>query len=242
VDKSEDSTWLSTGGCPKSEAVLLVFAKQPVAGQVKTRLTPALTSHQAAAFYAFSQQQTIETLCSVHHDLVICYSGAKDYFEHRYPQCALIAQGEGTLGERLTRAFKLSFLHGWKKVAAVGTDSPDLPLEQVEHGLDELDRSDVALIAAEDGGYVFAASRRYIPQMFENITWSSEKVLEQTVERLVASHCSYCLLGPWEDIDDLPSLNRLIHRCPDSRCSRYAQRCLRLNAAKGNFTQPTTGE
>lgn len=229
MDNSEDSTKLSTGPVADNHCVLLVFAKQPLAGQVKTRLTPDLTPQQSATLYAFSLRQTIDQLSCGHYDVVICYSGDREYFAQRYPHCGLVAQGEGDLGKRLKHCFRQAYERGWQRVCVVGTDSPDLPVERVMQAFDTLQDHDFVVVPACDGGYVLAGANNYYPTVFEQIEWSSERVLEQTRERLLLCQLRYQFLSPWEDIDDVVSLARYIQRQPDSACARYAQHCLQRN-------------
>jgi len=227
VDNSEDSTKLSTGATVRNASVLLIFAKQPLAGQVKTRLTPDLTPCQAATLYAFSLRQTIAALSrDDDYDVVICYSGERSYFAERYPQCQLVCQGQGDLGQRLKRMFHHAIQCGWQRVCVVGTDSPDLPRERVLQAFKALEDNDFVVVPAEDGGYVLAGASDYYPTVFEQIDWSSERVLEQTRTRLVSCQLRYHLLPPWEDIDDVGSLRRYAQRHADNGCSRYALRCL----------------
>ncbi len=227
MDNSEDSTKLSTGTSACKDSVLLIFAKQPLPGQVKTRLTPDLTPQQAATLYAFSLRQTMTELSCDDYDMVICYSGDQDYFARCYPRCRRVCQGRGGLGERLQRMFQTAFRSGWKRVCVVGTDSPDLPRERVRQAFDALNDHDFVVVPAEDGGYVLAGSNKYYPTAFEQIDWSSERVLEQTRSRLVSCQLRYRMLPPWEDIDNVDSLRRYLRRHPDNGCARYAQRCLR---------------
>ena len=227
MDNSVDSTRLSTGLLVKKANVLLVFAKQPYPGQVKTRLTPDLTPQQAATLYAFSLRQTIRSFTCDRYDLVICYSGEIEYFAQRFPHCRLIAQGEGDLGERLKRMFRLAVDQGWQRICVVGTDSPDLPSDRVDQAFDLLGSHDFVVVPAIDGGYVLAGANDYYPEVFEQISWSSEQVLEQTCKRLVSCQLRFQMLSPWEDIDDLESLQRYMQRHPDGSCGRYALHCLK---------------
>lgn len=230
MDNSVKSTKLSTADKDYRDCVLLVFAKQPVAGQVKTRLTPPLSEEQAATLYSFSQHQTIASLNSASFQQLICFSGAEDYFRQHYPNAALLEQGCGDLGQRLTRAFEHCRNAGWQRVCVIGTDSPDLPLNAIRSAFDCLLTSDFVTIPARDGGYVLAGSRCHCSPAFEAICWSTERVLEQTRQRLEMAGLSYQELDSWEDIDDIDAMRRFVKRSPNSRCGRYARRCLRMMA------------
>lgn len=232
MDNSVIYPQLSTGIPTEQEKtnstqVLLIFAKQPISGQVKTRLTPPLTGAQAATLYAFAQGETIHQLQHVNYVTFICYSGEKDYFRQRYPECQLVAQGEGDLGQRLQRMFRHQFNNNVDKVCVVGTDSPDLPPAWVLRAFDQLNSCDAVTIPALDGGYVLLGARRDCTPLFEQITWSSAEVLQQTRQRAKESGYSYREIDQWQDIDDLPSLRAFVQRSGLTPTGRYAQRCLR---------------
>lgn len=231
MDKSEICPQLSTGcsadpARPDNLQVLLIFAKQPISGQVKTRLTPPLTAQQAATLYAVAQGETIDNLRHSSYRLVICYSGEKSYFQQRYPDDQLIEQGQGDLGQRLQRMFSEQFNRQVGKVCVVGTDSPDLPLKWVVEAFAQLNDCDAVTIPAVDGGYVLLGTRQECKELFENINWSSCEVLAQTHQRANEADYVYRQIHQWQDIDDLPSLSTFIARSVSTKTARYAQRCL----------------
>jgi uncharacterized protein len=89
-------------------------------------------------------------------------------------------QGQGDLGARMAAAFQNSFDSGIDKVAIIGTDCPDLKAEIMSKAFDELDRSDLVLGPAQDGGYYLIGLRRSLPELFEGINWGTDEVLAQT--------------------------------------------------------------
>jgi glycosyltransferase A (GT-A) superfamily protein (DUF2064 family) len=122
----------------------------------------------------------------------------------------------------------LEFLHRRQPAAAalIGSDSPDLPLAQIEAAFCALAQSDVVTIPASDGGYVLIGSRRPSPDVFRNIDWSTQRVLSQTRQRAVAADLKYSEQGGWEDVDDIASLQRLLVRSPESATTAYVRRHL----------------
>lgn len=235
VKKSKLSTGL-TSSCGKKQLLrVVIFAKQPVAGQVKTRLTPPLSSQQAAVFYAFSQADTVHRLASIDtYQTILCYSGARDYFNGRYPNLELISQGEGDLGCRLQRMVAEQFMSGGKRVCVIGTDSPDLPVDWIADVFEQLRSTDVVVIPADDGGYVLLGTRLPCAELFVDIDWSSAQVLSQTRQRASAAGYSYKELYRWQDVDDIADLRNFAQRNssglinPSCRSARYARRCLRM--------------
>ncbi len=206
--------------------ILGVFVKEPVPGRVKTRLTPALTAEQAAALYRAALHETIERLQGADYAVVLFYTGREKYFTQAFSQLPRVRQSDGDLGARLTAAS--DWLHRTGSVAAalIGSDSPDLPLAQIDAAFAALSAREVVAIPASDGGYVLIGSSRHLPQLFRDIDWSTEKVLAQTRQRAAAAGISYCEQGGWEDVDDIASLQRLLVRSPDSATAAYARQNL----------------
>jgi len=218
--------------------VLLVFAKQPLPGQVKTRLTPPLSPIQAATFYAFSQADSIKSVQRLNIKIVICYSGQRSYFSHHFPNVELCAQGDGDLGQRLQRMFEIQWQRGMQRVCVIGTDSPDLPVVWITEVFASLEHYDVITIPATDGGYVLLGCSTICPDLFCDISWSSNQVLQQTAQRAQQAGKSYTQLHQWQDIDDISALQSYAQRSLTakdtswSRSGAYARRCLRqLNNA-----------
>lgn len=216
-----------------TQQVLLIFAKQPLPGQVKTRLTPPLSSKKAATFYALSQADTIISVNRLNIKLVICYSGARDYFSHHFPGVELCAQGDGDLGQRLQRMFDIQWHSGAQRVCVIGTDSPDLPIGWITEVFASLAHYAVITIPATDGGYVLLGCSRPCTSLFSGINWSSNLVLQQTRQRALQAGCSYTQLHQWQDIDDIDALGDYVQRSlsekglPWARSGDYARRVLR---------------
>ncbi|RMF44900.1 MAG: glycosyltransferase, partial [Deltaproteobacteria bacterium] len=192
-----------------------MFAKQPVAGRVKTRLCPPLTFAQAAAFYEVCLQETLARLRTAAWPVVLFFEGDPLWFAERFPALPRLPQGEGDLGARMGRALETLLLAGARSAALVGTDSPDLPLELVEQAMAGLEENDAVTIPADDGGYVLVGWRRPCPQMFADIPWSSERVLDLTRHRVEQAGLRYLEVGRWYDLDDAGALAGLVERSPD---------------------------
>lgn len=203
---------------------VVVFAKAPEPGRVKTRLCPPLTAVEAAALQrACLGDLWVRLRCLPETHPVLCYDPpqAAGLFRSLLGREAdLLEQSEGDLGQRLSAAFDALFARGLGPVAAVGADSPDLPLATLLSGLSalETEECDVALAPAEDGGYTVIALRRPHPELFEAIPWSTEGVFSSTMERCRSAGLRVHTLPPWYDVDDPATLARLrasVLACPD---------------------------
>jgi len=216
---------------PSHGPVLGIFAKQPVAGRVKTRLTPPLRPEEACALYRVALRETVARLSAAPAAVVLCAAGRRSWFAGAFPGLPLLPQGRGNLGARLARATAALFAAGGGPVAVVGADSPDLPLPLISAAFAALADAEVAVIPCRDGGYALLALRRTAPALFAGIPWSTTEVLAATQQRATELGLRLATIGAWDDLDDLPSLHRLLARSPECATARYAQVHLRSRPA-----------
>ncbi len=193
--------------------MLIVFIKYPEPGKTKTRLIPALGSIAAADLqHTMSQHvlKVVKEFCqAARRESDIRFTGATDDqmadlygTEWRYRE-----QGDGDLGERLTRSVTDGFLSGAKAVVVIGTDCPTLTADHLQIAFDWLLETDVVLGPALDGGYYLIGLRQPHAELFKGISWSTECVLQQTVQAASHMGLSVRLLEYLADIDkpeDLP--------------------------------------
>ena len=207
---------------PLKKSILGVFAKQPVAGQVKTRLCPPLSLGQAASLYTVSLQETVARMqAGSGYDLAICYAGEQHWFEEAFPEVTLVAQRGDDLGTRMANALAGFLVQGYRRAVLIGSDAPDLPLEMVDQAFVALSRFELVLGPAADGGYYLVGESVHHQELFEGIHWSTGTVLEETLARAHGAKVSTARLAGWEDLDDLPALRRFLERSPSSRTAGY---------------------
>jgi rSAM/selenodomain-associated transferase 1 len=221
VDKADTHLLLQT--LPRHGPVLGVFAKQPRAGKVKTRLVPPLFPAQARALYRVALQETVTRFSCGPAALVLCYAGRQTWFARSFAEMPRLPQGRGDLGTRLARAMTTLFAAGGGPVALAGADSPDLPLPLVARTFTALETADIAAIPCRDGGYALLALRRPAPGVFSGIPWSTPAVLAATQQRAAELGLRFATVGGWEDLDDLASLQRLVLRSPECMTAQYAR-------------------
>ncbi len=206
---------------PAPTQLLGIFAKEPLAGQVKTRLCPPLQPAEAAELYEVALRETVERFSASTVPVVLFYAGSAEYFQKNFPGLPLWPQADGDLGQRMTEALALLLATGCQAAGLIGSDSPDLPLAQVEAAFSALAEHDVVTVPAADGGYVLIGSSRPCPDVFQGIAWSSEVVSTQTRQRAEQNAISFCEVGGWNDIDDQASLLALVKRTPDSATAHH---------------------
>ena len=202
-------------------AVLGIFAKQPLAGKVKTRLVPPLTPNEARDLYRVALAESVEAFAAAPASLVLCCAGRRSWFRRAFPSIKLLSQGRGDLGMRLARVTAALFAAGADSVAVAGSDSPDLPSALIGEAFAALTRVDVAAIGSADGGYALLALRRPAPELFAGVPWSSAEVLAVTADRAARLGLRMATVGCWDDLDDLAALQRLLARSPHCATARH---------------------
>lgn len=189
---------------------VIVFAKNPIPNAVKTRLIPPLSPEQAATLYAAFLADWCEALVELSDvDLVIAYTPVDAQADLQAligDDAIYIPQVGIDLGERLTSATQWAAEHGWTKILLVGSDSPTLPISYISEALTLLDSRNIVIGPSTDGGYYLIGFSvetlaTTIPHVFEDISWSTAGVFQQTVARIHAAAATLGLLPPWYDID-----------------------------------------
>ncbi len=211
----------------RKTAILGIFAKQPVDGQCKTRLSPPLTLPEAAELYECSLRETVARMqTGDSYKLAICYAGERNWFEQAFPGVALVPQHGENLGERMATALGNFFQQGYQRAVLIGSDAPDLPLKLVEQAFAALEQGELVIAPASDGGYVLIGEAKHHHQLFEEIAWSTSEVLPETLRRIEQQQISATILDGWDDLDDLPSLEKFLRRSPQTKTAAYLRRRL----------------
>jgi hypothetical protein len=176
---------------------IVIFAKEPVPGRVKTRLIPALGAEGAAGLAAAMLERTIAEALATGLDVELC--GDPDPAGwHRGPPLGLAVQGDGGLGERLARAAARAV----GPVLLIGTDCPGLDRDRLCAAAAALAAHDAVVHPAEDGGFVLLGLSRFHPSLFEGIAWSTATVTAATIARIEALGWTLDVRETLRDIDD----------------------------------------
>lgn len=211
-------------GAPPSTEVVLVFAKYPRAGRVKTRLARELGDAAAADLYRAFVADLLDTLDGIGRPLAICHWPADaggDMREWLGEDRRYWAQEGDDLGERMANALARAFRAGFRRAILVGTDLPDLPSSIVVRAFDALARTGVVLGPARDGGYYLIGfcAETFTRDVFRDIPWSENAVCRRTRDRMAANGLAPVLLPVWKDIDTVADLEELgtADRAPRTR-------------------------
>jgi rSAM/selenodomain-associated transferase 1 len=195
---------------------LILFAKRPRLGAVKTRMVPPLSSEQALALYeAFLEDQLrfVRSLASADREIEISFD---ERWTPRGPLAdaasalACTEQGPGDLGDRLHRALARSRSRGAARTAVIGADCPTLPARLVEDSFRRLAAGATAVVApAADGGYVLIALTEPSRALFHDVAWGGPEVMATTRVRAAAAGIALTEIESWYDVDDHVGLERL---------------------------------
>jgi rSAM/selenodomain-associated transferase 1 len=190
----------------RNETVLIVFAKNPVPGRVKTRLIPELGEEGAAALYRELMERTLQTAAGsgLKHVELHCTPSIADPvfqdFRERFNLSLHLQQGRD-LGERMHHAFSQVLFNNGAAVL-IGCDCPGLKPEDLDTAREKLnDDVDVVLGPASDGGYYLIGLKEEQPSLFENMEWGGAYVLDKTRERIKERNLSCFELPTYTDID-----------------------------------------
>jgi rSAM/selenodomain-associated transferase 1 len=214
---------------PPGQCALGIMTKAPEPGKVKTRLTPPLTPEEAA-------QLNICFLRDVAHSISLGCKKAKAlgigiytplgaeaaYKNILPPDFLLIPQRGKDFGERLIFAAEDLLTVGFESVCLINSDSPTIPPASFAETVNELAKfgDRIVLGPSDDGGYYLIGLKKMHRRLFEKIDWSTERVLEQTLQRAQEISVPVHLLPAGFDIDDRATLHRL---CAEIRASNVAR-------------------
>ena len=196
-------------------AAVVVFARAPRPGAVKTRLVPPLAPEEAAALHARLVKRTLETARAASYRRIELH-GTPDIDDPFFRFCAghfgaaLVAQSGADLGARMLAAFE-SALAACPRVLLLGSDCPALTarhLRQADRAL--RDGADAAFVPCEDGGYALIGLKRVDPRLFEGVAWGGASVMEDTRARLQQMRWRWRELETLWDVDRPEDYERLL--------------------------------
>jgi rSAM/selenodomain-associated transferase 1 len=194
---------------------LYVVAKQPAAGQTKTRLCPPLRGEEAAALYASFLADTLDIMRrvpGVRCGIAYLPHGAEAYFGELAPEMELVLQQGESLGERLDQLITQALMNGAAQAVVMDSDSPTLPSEYVARAFDLLDGDvDAVFGPCRDGGYYLVGMKRPLPALLREVQMSTPTVLADTLALAARDGVRVALVPQWYDVDTGEELAHLVH-------------------------------
>lgn len=193
---------------------IIIMAKVPAPGRVKTRLQPFFSEAQSAEISEAFLRDAESKAKSVEENVMIAVAPfekkheLKNILQHNP---ALIEQRGENLGEKMLAAFRFVFEAGTDSVVMTGTDSPTFPADFIEQAFEYLElETDVVLGRTEDGGFFLIGLRAPLaPRIFEGVEWSSEKTFEQIRENVMDSGLHLREVPGWYDVDKPEDFEKL---------------------------------
>jgi hypothetical protein len=196
---------------------LLLFIKSPVKGQVKTRLAVQEDRDFEVELYKCFVEDTISLVQNLNIHLKLCFYPPhmrvhlSGWLGNQY--CYTPQTGDD-IGERTKNAFNNAFEEDFSKVVAIGSDIPDLPVHYLMESFEVLMTQEIVIGPADDGGYYLIGFTKegYTPEVFDNISWSTDRVLEQSISILNRHGRKVHQLPLWHDVDTIEDLKSLVSR------------------------------
>lgn len=188
-----------------SSNALLIFIKNPIPGNTKTRLAADVGNDMALKMYHILCDWTRKQATGLQDtDRYLFYSNEiveEDAWPNEDFHKRL--QHQGDLGERILTGIEATFANKHEKVIIIGSDCPGITTEYLVQAFAALDTSDIVIGPALDGGYTLLGMRSFIPSLFSNIAWSTDAVLPTTLERAAAAGKTVTQLSALSDVDYL---------------------------------------
>jgi uncharacterized protein len=190
-----------------STTALVIFVRNPISGQVKTRLAKDIGDERALEIYQQLLQHTLEITRSLSFRKFIYYADeVSDYDLWSVPGYTKRKQNGNDLGERMLNSFKELFDQGFTQIIIIGSDCLQLKMETLEEALALLESNNAVIGPARDGGYYLLGLTKFYPELFINKPWSTDKVFAKTIEDFIDLGISYALLEELSDIDTVADL------------------------------------
>jgi uncharacterized protein len=178
---------------------LVVFAREPVAGRVKTRLAATIGAAAALRLHVAFVEDVCALAAGIAGRLVLAVAGDPEHPGFAGLSVERMAQGEGDLGARMDRALGLG-----GAVCIIGSDAPTVPRAHLADAFRLLEDAEVVLGPSTDGGYWLVGARRPAPELFCDMAWGTPAVLPETLRRLAGARAA--LLPFHYDVDEAGDL------------------------------------
>ncbi|MBK7704263.1 MAG: TIGR04282 family arsenosugar biosynthesis glycosyltransferase [Acidobacteria bacterium] len=215
---------------------IIIMAKVPRPGTVKTRLEGVISSEACAELATAFLKDTVEKALRVCENTIIAFFPPTEkaaMTEVAPEHVRLFAQIGETLDERIVSAFQFAFSEGADSAVMIGTDSPTFPADHIEQAFEFLElETDVVLGKTTDGGFYLIGLRGLDARVFNNVRWSTSRTFEDVYRNVMARGLHLREVPSWYDVDepkDLEELfNELRHNANALRRAPETARILRV--------------
>ena len=188
--------------------LLIIFAREPVLGKVKTRLAKDIGEHAALDIYNYLLQHIFEITCELPVVKMVSYADdipEIDIWDNNVYQKSL--QQGNDLGEKMHNSFEKGFSQGFSNIILIGSDLYDLSQGDLEEAFRALENYPYVIGPAIDGGYYLIGMKQADEQIFKNKPWGTSRVFQDTVKDLCEKEIYY--LGYRNDIDVVSDIKHI---------------------------------
>ncbi|MBZ9731506.1 TIGR04282 family arsenosugar biosynthesis glycosyltransferase [Salegentibacter sp. JZCK2] len=208
-----------------TDALLMIFTKNPELGKVKTRLANSVGDKVALNIYKFLLSHTVSVTKNLEIDKRVYYS--EEIPENDlWPSASFSKklQRGGNLGEKMENAFQEAFNSNYKRVIIIGSDLLNLAQQDLENAFLELGKNDVVIGPAKDGGYYLLGMKSLNSDVFKNKAWSTSSVLSDTLKDFEGKKIK--ILETRNDIDEIQDIEEdsILKKFIESRIFRQSQK------------------
>ena len=188
--------------------LLIIFAKNPIKGKVKTRLAKSVGDDKALEIYRFLLNNIQLEIRKLAIDVEVHYTHFIDHDDNwQHDRLEKKMQIEGDLGAKMGHAFQQGFKNGYRHIIGIGTDIYNLMASDIQKGFNQLETKNFCFGPAKDGGYYLIGMTRYQHQIFQNKSWSTSSVLKETLQDLTEENVA--LLNEKMDIDTIKDVKQI---------------------------------
>ena len=188
---------------------IIVFARNPVLGGVKTRIARETDNETALRIYQVLLQKTLITVSTMPQHSLVAFADSIPKDSIDFPIENFELQLGYDLGIRMQQAFRWNFNKGFDKIVLIGSDCYDLSNDVIQKAFDELDNHTCVIGPAEDGGYYLIGLNKKINEIFVDIEWGTKRVYQQTTSILDSLNISYTNIDTLTDIDTLSDVLKI---------------------------------
>ncbi len=214
---------------PSNSAALIIFAKAPIEGYVKTRLCPPLTPDEAASLHGSLVLDVLDRCQSLRGiDCILAGAPTREHpffaaMKTRF-KIPVWEQVGDDLGARMAQAFQSALGSSYQSAIIIGTDIPGITAPLITMASKSLQDHDMVIGPTVDGGYYLVGLRAPAPELFENIPWSTDTVFSLTQEKAKAIDLSLKILPKLRDLDTVEDLQVFIQESKDRKSQIFSSR------------------
>ncbi len=197
------------------ERALVIYARPPVAGAVKTRLQPHFSAEEALVLYEAMLADLLERAKRAAAGEATLFVSWSSSYEPQGEMigllkgCEIEYQVGDDLGERMAATLQARLRGGFKQAVLIGSDAPHFPLDYIHQAFEALLAVDIVLGPCPDGGYYLIGCRRLHPRLFQRMPWGTDQVLSITRRRIKDGGVLHHELPSWYDVDSPADVLRL---------------------------------